>query len=398
MIKADHATTEKKEVTLDIPQGNLRDALRFLRFPVNQAERKSLAHLDSLERELANYERYIEDYKRAMTEQKGNAKQMRRRAVVERKKFPDIKFLTEEEGMNVIRELTKLAWIEHVYMSGSSLVVRTVPGSLKTSFDVRTVDLGNGRWTEEFLAEPVFAPMPQYEIAINLRSWGEKLANNSERLGIRLINKLDTSKFLAGKVAIQEVHAHWASSGGNRIGHWESLCLGEYEKDIQHAGKDGLVPFFNAMVAYLQTAGDEHAFRTKRQWALWLGKPEYDFVIRTLKKGEKEEAIKAEYKRLFREHRQPDIKEGATVNPGEGMNIVNEADTFDAFVEMTRIQRNNRAVRRTPPQVMWNGAAMPGAFTVGINPDAVEIQGQGMPDLQTNAYTQIVDAWDEPFG
>lgn len=235
--------------------------------------------------------------------------------------------------------LAKLPWVQEVSSDGGLLRVKTQPGMLKTLLDRRIVDFGGGVYRNEYLAEPVMVPMPQYEINFNPGNAGKgNWASNANSLGIRLINTEDTSKYIGGKVfARQTAYPHWASNGSHGHDNWNSLCLGEYAADLNTASIKSLTAFFEVLATYLQTSGDEHAYRSKADWALTLGKPEYnEHTLRTAIAGETTEMVEERYRRDFRLMNKLEIPAGAVVNPGSasGGGIPNAAANAAAGTAM----------------------------------------------------------------
>lgn len=314
MIKSNH---RKNTVAtkFDLPKESLELCKDLLVFPFDVSTRNTKRELADMERNLSQNASDIVFHKRLLTETRRAAKMAQVSIAKLKTTLVSSAPASVEKARAEVESLAKLPWIESVELGDASVIVRTRKGVLKTTFDTRVVECPEGVVTE--FMTPVTEELPQYDIFLNLESVGGSLANEPDRLAIRLVNEKDASEFLAWSSYNHQPQSHWASTGTARVMNWEKLCLGEYEKEAVEASKQGLAPFFSELAIYLQTAGDEHAYRRKELWALWLGKPEYNkFCIRVASKGESKEDIEKKYRIDFKERRQPEIREGAVVNPG----------------------------------------------------------------------------------
>lgn len=310
MIKATKKETKPADFKLD-GLGRVREMLKF---PFVPEEREAREHIASFAAALTGEESNIERYKRHISRARKNASNYRKELEKLRATMPDVAAVSLEEATATLHTLGTLPWVDLVYLRGTSLVVRTKVGSLKTLLGSRFVQSpALVQRTEEY-AEPITISLPQYEIALNLAFIGSAMSNRSEALAIRLVNdgswgKNDGSwgKFVGDTVGFSyEPHAHWASSGGGGVS-WEKICLGDYENDLVLASKKGLVEFFSEFAIYLQNSADENAYRSKSKWALWVGLKEAEkYLIRVAGLEETAESVSQKSKEMYRKYWQPE--------------------------------------------------------------------------------------------
>lgn len=327
MIKANQ-DKEIPAAELAFKPGQLEQVMGYLMFPIDVKGREARAKVENLKAAIHNDEdnlQYIErEHKRLLENLDGYRKEL----VEVEAALPEEHKPTIERAQTEMEAVAKLAWIEKLSMEGHSLCILTRPGMLKTQLRTGIVDFGGGVKRTEFLAEPVMVPLPQYEMFINLQHLGQKRwANNTGAMAIRLINPDDISKFIGGKVVAHNPRAHWAA-GGAGMGYWTALCLGEYEKGFQEASVKGITDLLVEIANYLQTAGDEHAYLPKAEWALRMGNPAYnDHVYRLAKEGETTQQVDERYKRDYKTVHAIQFPEDTKFNPGAdgGMVIMDEA-------------------------------------------------------------------------
>lgn len=279
----------------------------ILNFPIDLEQTQRRKILATANSDIAAWLEEIAQYERVTKERMNDIRARKLEAYKIKKELPPEKEKSSEEIRTMFEELSTLPWIEKLKLERSgSLFITTAPNILKTTFDVGLV-LITGNSVEEYLPEPVSVPLPQYEIFINLQSIGGGSWSNSIRnLAIRVINPTDVSSF-AGRIFgyQQEVHAHWGSSGG-RFMEWEKICLGDWEEDFTRASYKGLKDMLIELSMYLQVSGDEgSAYRRKEKWAAWLGKADYNFILR---QGLPEESVleaQQKYQAEYRKRHEP---------------------------------------------------------------------------------------------
>lgn len=315
MIKA-NAEKKKKTKKLAVSEQQLEELRGYLTFPIDTELRERRSIIRDLASYIRNNESNIRDYENVLERERNSLARNTEHLGEENAKLPKIeKLASTEEAAATLQAVAELPWIQTVSLDNTSLMVLTEPGVLVTTFDTRTVELGPGMSAPEFM-EPVVAPLPQYFIRVLLDGMGYSMTTN-ERLSISLADKNDTEHFIAGKIAMQQMNAHWASNDRGRFGDWGKLCLGEYEKELMEASKEGLIPFFTELATYLQTSGDEHAYRPKQQWAIAIGKKEYQQFLRPAKEKETYVGLMEKYREDFKKYRQPHEK-GLGQNHDEG--------------------------------------------------------------------------------
>lgn len=303
--------TEQKPVEVRLPANYLNRVKDFLVFPIDidirrkrESLRSALASQAGLESDIRQYEEYI-------VERKGRLKDIKLVAFKRRKDLPPEVSVTPEDAEALLTEVSKLPWLESLELFNTHyLLMKTRKGSLETAFEKRYVyfeDWDGDYNNEEYLDEPVTLAMPQYEILLNLSNLGNNnWSNTMNNLAIRIADEEDMSHFKTPSHT-QEVHATWASSGSSTFGSWEYLCLGEWENDINTASLQGLIPFLTELVSYIQVSGDDgNAYRSKAEWALCLGKKEYNQFWREAKEDESEEELEATFKQEYRKRNQPE--------------------------------------------------------------------------------------------
>lgn len=359
----------------------------FLQYPYDPKIQRTLASVVNIEEAIVEGHSSIIDYERALESLRKQIHAQEAKLVLAKKNAEGIKVITSAEALEVVRKLSKVAWIESIRVGAANIIVKTRPGMLKTILDVRLVDSGRGRSQVEFI-DPVTVSLPQYEIGIGVNYVGQgRMANNSSALNIKMVNDKDVSKFVAGKVVRHEPRAHWAAQSAG-LGTFGGLCLGEYEEEINEAMKVGIVEAFVAVAHYLQTSGDEHAYDRKHFWAAKMGNPEYaDFCVREIGEGETPEGIAEKYKRDFKLMRQPDMTKARGPEPiaidGDIMQrnrldgiftrtfhenfFRNNGLFFQGSVVAPRVRRPNRRTRRARLQA----TALEGGISQTVEMNAV---------------------------
>lgn len=341
MIKAD-TKTKVAAAKLTATKRQIEPIIAAMQFPVDVELRRQLREreqaarvLKDVDEQIAYYMRHIDDYRQ---------QQITATEVVENlKELGELPKPTAEDAQKQLDELLALPWVQEVKVDGQALKVIARKGFLKTKLEKRTVALGAGNCAVEFLPEPVLVEMPQYEFNFNPFNCGEGgWANNARKIGIRMIDNADASTFIGGKVMPRLIYAHWATGDGQGMKEWSGLCFGEYEDDLNAASIQGIAAFFSELATYLQTCGDEHAYRRKEQWALGLGKPAYNpYVLREAAADETQASIAAQYKQDFKRFNKIEFKEGAEVNPGGNGANTGVGAAMNTLMEM-RLQEMHR--------------------------------------------------------
>lgn len=309
---------EHEPAKVEVAEGQLKPLLHLLKFPIDHQEREAFYIVEREEQQAAMFRQQMESNRRRMENAQKRADQYRKDLG---EKVP----LSTQDARKVLEEIGKLAWVERVSVSAHSVVVTTRRDMLKTRLTQRFVYDG-GHHEREFLKEPVIVSLPKYEIVFDLRAFsdhgsdGMHLANQRDRLAIRLIDPKDVSDFKGLDAGFRhEPHAHWASNASPGLGSWQGCCLGEYEEDLEEAAEEGVVPFLTTFSLYLQMSGDDHAFRGKTEWAMMMGNPDYnEHILRKKNEDETWEQIVEQYKKDYKIAEQPEIPPNAQVNPGEG--------------------------------------------------------------------------------
>lgn len=316
MIKAE-TKTKVAAAKMVATKKQIEPLVAAMQFPLDVKLRQQIREREAAENQLrgaeeniTHYTMYLDDYKQQREHAKANLDKL--------KELPEPVKPTLDDAQKQLDGLLALPWVQEVKVDGRSLKVIARKGFLKTKLEKRIVDCGGGNYGVEFLPEPVMVDMPQYEFNFDPYRCGEgSWANNARHIGIRMIDNADASTFIGGKVMPRLIYAHWATGGGQGMREWSGLCFGEYEHDLNEASIKGIAPFFSELATYLQTCGDEHAYRPKEQWALGLGKPAYNpYVLREAKADETVATIAAQYKIDYRDKNKVEFKEGAEVNPG----------------------------------------------------------------------------------
>ncbi len=208
--------------------------------------------------------------------------------------MPPSKF-TEDDFVALLDKVAALPWVAQAELKKTTLYLTTRPGVLKTDFYRRMV-IGGGHRAPEVLPTILTLPLPVYTLGINLANMGGTWARRPEYLSIKLENQSvyhDADSFAADEGGwVHEPRAHWGSNDrGYGIG---DLCLGDYETVLINAGKEGLLPFLEALVIYLQSSGWAHAYLNKLAWAVQLGNPTYNKqLLRPFKRSETADSIVA---------------------------------------------------------------------------------------------------------
>ncbi len=144
------------------------------------------------------------------------------------------------------------------------------------------------RW---YRAKPYKIPLPAYKIYVGMTP-ASSYALNERALALELADhSADTAHWARLHRYSQQPHAHWATSGHSSEP--KGVCLGEYESEVSRAFRastyDGLV----ALATFLQMSGADSGFiHTRHEWALWMGKREYNIaLIPSITKTEPKEIV-----------------------------------------------------------------------------------------------------------
>lgn len=280
MRKANQNTTPTEVIATE---ADYEGSLQYL----DAGERKRETIKKSItrhKRNITNNENYVTHYQTELEKSK-EALAKEEKALAD---IPENKFGVE--GFKaVIDKVASLPWIGNVVLKGTELTVTTVPGVLKTDFYERMV-LGDGSRCTELLPEVLTLPLPSYEIRLALTNMGGTWANNNA-LSIKLAMPSEYSSFTELSCSwSHEPHAHWGSHD-NRGG-WATLCLGDYDRSLTAAGKEGIVELLSELAIYLQQSGWASAYRNKLAWSILLGNPVYNkYLTRGFNKGETIEEI-----------------------------------------------------------------------------------------------------------
>jgi hypothetical protein len=365
MIKANQ-DKEIPAATLSYTPQALEQAMGYLMFPVDVKGREMRAKSENLRNYVRNDKDQIEYLTRQLVEYTDNLGKHEKELAQIDAQLPEEHKPTIEQAQAAMEAASKLSWIQDLNIEGYSVKLITNPGILKTQLRTRIVDFGGGLMRTEFLAEPVMVPLPQIEMFVNLQNMGNgRWANNTGAMAVRMIEKKDVTTFIGGKVVGHDPRAHWAA-GTRGFREWSALCLGEYEKDLTEASKKGLADLLIAIASYLQTAGDEHAYLPKAQWALAMGNPAYNpHVYRLAEKDETTEQVDAKYKRDYKIVNAIEFPEGVKVNPGANGDMIIIDEAGEEMAEPFTIE--HRPIRFRPGRGL--GALMTDgfAYTVAAN-------------------------------
>lgn len=277
--------TQLPDAEVEFMPENLARMRDFFRFPIDVKLQANINERKGFESNIRAANTAIAEYKQFKKESELALATLP--SLPEERPAPSDKEMEEQ-----LEALARLPWVARVWIDGTTQI-RVL---------TRIVDIGDGNHRVEFM-DPVTVPMPVYEISFGINRAAEtsQWANTPNKLAIRLVDRRDVSKFVSKNVFAHIPYPHWAAGDGRELGSWTGLCLGEYEKDIDEAAKEGIVPFFTTLVTYLQTCGDSHAYMSKAVWAARMGKPEYaDFCVRPIAKYETAEQIEERYKRDFK--------------------------------------------------------------------------------------------------
>lgn len=293
MKKINQPTTEGEVI---IPPLALEKSIRFL--DLNEKRRYEL--LETTKR----LKRSVRDYKNEITKYSKIIRDFMNKIKLSTTELENLgeSSTTIETVREQINSIGKLQWVSKVTLSedGTSILLKTRPGILKTVFHKRIV-YKDGARIEELLTSPLVLPLPNYEIIVQLAALGGSFDRNNS-LSVRLIDT-DVLKFMPDPNQlgwVMSANAHWASGessftlGMNGVeGKWGALCLRDYASDLQESGKKGIIDLLNDTVMFLQNAGWANAYRPKLQWAVTLGfQPYYDNLVRPLLDSETFEQIK----------------------------------------------------------------------------------------------------------
>lgn len=339
MKKANAPETQPGTVVVTAPA--LDRVKMYLKFPINLNDRKAVEEVAKLERTIPTYEQNVTYHADQLKQAEGGLRNTKLKLHKMRKDMPEETVASLEDMKRSLEEVAALPWVQEVRIVNGWLIVRTRKNALQTTFDQGVVDLGGGEYEVEFI-EPVTAPMPQYDIYVELANLGLPMSNKADRLQVRLIDEYDVSHFTAGKVMIQAPFAHWGSNGNPRLGDVQDICFGDYETDIMEAAVKGLVPLMTEIAVYLQISDDGgNAYRTKYEWGMQIGKKEYEFLLRKVEKGETRGDIQAKFKQDFKRLRQP---ENAKEPGARGATRDIVRDFFNDRMAQTVMERNPREV------------------------------------------------------
>ena len=161
---------------------------------------------------------------------------------------------------------------DHVF-----IVATTREGSLSTNLNRKF-----SRAEKWYRAKPYKIALPQYKIRIGT-ALHKSITQNSDALGLALAYPIaDTANYLSWVYRYRhQPHPHWGTpSVRGEITAWRGICLGEFEHEVSKAVRSSIADALVAVSIYLQTSGATSAYVHKREeWALWLGKKEYNTAI-----------------------------------------------------------------------------------------------------------------------
>lgn len=296
------ANVEKKVGSLKVRDGSLTSMAALASFPLNpemvaasEKHRDLRGKIQNKTNSIEEYEMYIKNDSAILAELEQELADLT---------DVEIPVASEKEVKGALEKVAQLPWVENVEAYRDCIVVTTRAGELVTPLYTRYVYFPGGDTAREFMENPVYIPLPKYQLWLNTNNMGRGgWGNNQRNFSIQLVAEEDVTKFVDNPIFNQDVHQHWASEGRGGFLNYDSMCLGEYEEEFKDASCKGYAELCSKIAEYLQNSGDTHAYRNKENWALSLGKGGYhEAAFRQALPGETIEAIETTFKERYKEN------------------------------------------------------------------------------------------------
>ncbi len=278
MIKATH--TKRAPVTLSISSQSLATLARHFTDMGDTVKAQKLGEIESNERIIREYTerneyraREIEDRNREIdTLERVNAGIDQEIAAM-----PPPRAILPEEVEKDLQRVAALPYVKSVEVDGGYIKITTRENALYT-----TLNRKFSRSESWYKAKPYKIPLPAYIIRLGIVPYNT-LAQNEDALALGFAEPhTDTAHFLSWINRYrQQVNAHWGTQGaGENFDRFRAVCLGEYEGEVTTAMRRSIADGIIAFVIYLQQAGSTSAYiHNRHEWALWMGKAEYNKLL-----------------------------------------------------------------------------------------------------------------------
>lgn len=230
--------------------------------------------VDNLQQRIAEYTQRLESYKDDLGSSFAQIENIEKQI----QELPTPEPVTEAQAEADLKRALSLSYVKGIVADDHAFIIHTRPNSLYTTLERKYSP--SGRW---YKVKPYKIPLPEYYIRVS-QTPRNTLANNSDGLAIALVNESDTQHFLdwVRRRYSHEPHPHWGATAvpTHAPTVYRGICLGEYESEVTGAFKNSIADGIIALATYLQLAGSRHAYVHKREnWALWLGKKEYNLAL-----------------------------------------------------------------------------------------------------------------------